>query len=98
MQPRIVKELLDEDGNVIQSFPTKVVRNVLSKQTADEMCLIMEATVDEGGGGTAKVPGYRVGGKTGTANKAKDGVLLMKLFSFIGMAPMDDPQIAIYLS
>jgi stage V sporulation protein D (sporulation-specific penicillin-binding protein) len=98
MQPRIVKELQDEDGNVIQSFPTKVVRNVLSKQTADEMCLIMEATVDEGGGGTAKVPGYRVGGKTGTANKAKGGGYSNETFSsFIGMAPMDDPQIAILL-
>ena len=98
MQPRIVKELRDSDGNVIQSFNTKVVRQVVSKKTADEMSLIMEAVVDEGGGATAKVPGYRIGGKTGTANKAKGGGYSEETFSsFIGMAPMDDPQIAILM-
>lgn len=98
MQPRIVKELRDSDGNAIQKFDTKVVRQVVSKETADEMSLIMEAVVDEGGGGTAKVPGYRIGGKTGTANKAKDGRYSDETFSsFIGMAPMDDPKIAILM-
>lgn len=98
MQPRIVKELRDSDGNVIQSFKTKVVRQVVSKKTADEMSLIMEAVVDEGGGATAKVPGYRIGGKTGTANKAKGGGYSEETFSsFIGMAPMDDPRIAILM-
>lgn len=98
MQPRIVKELRDSDGNVIQSFNTKVVRKVVSKETADEMCLIMESVVAEGGGGNAKVPGYRIGGKTGTANKAKGGGYSNETFSsFIGMAPMDDPQISILL-
>jgi stage V sporulation protein D (sporulation-specific penicillin-binding protein) len=62
------------------------------------MCLIMESVVDEGGGGTAKVPGYRVGGKTGTANKASGGGYSEQTFSsFIGMAPMDNPQIAILM-
>jgi len=98
MQPRIVKELRDENGNVIQTFDTKVVRQVVSKKTAEEMCLIMEAVVGEGGGGTAKIPGYRIGGKTGTANKVKGGVYTEETFSsFIGMAPMDDPKIAILL-
>lgn len=98
MQPRIVKELRDDDGNIIQSFDTKVIRQVISKETADEMSLIMEAVVDEGGGGTAKVPGYRIGGKTGTANKAKGGGYSEETFSsFIGMAPMDDPRIAILM-
>lgn len=98
MQPRIVKELRDDDGNVIQKFDTKVVRQVVSKKTAEEMCLIMEAVVGEGGGGTAKIPGYRIGGKTGTANKAQGGGYSEQTFSsFIGMAPMDDPQIAIIM-
>jgi len=98
MQPRIVKELRDDNGNVIQSFGTKVVRQVVSKKTAEEMCLIMEAVVDEGGGGTAKIPGYRIGGKTGTANKVRGGKYTDETFSsFIGMAPMDDPKIAILL-
>ncbi len=98
MQPRIVKELRDDDGNVIQKFDTKVVRQIISRETAEEMSLIMEAVVGEGGGGTAKIPGYRIGGKTGTANKAKGGGYSEETFSsFIGMAPMDDPQIAILL-
>ena len=98
MQPRIVKELTDSDGNVVQRFDTKVIRQVVSKKTSDEMKLIMEAVVDEGGGATAKVPGYRIGGKTGTANKAEGGGYSEETFSsFIGMAPMDDPQIAILM-
>jgi stage V sporulation protein D (sporulation-specific penicillin-binding protein) len=98
MQPRIVKELRDNDGNVIQQFDTKVIRQIISKETSEEMSLIMEAVVGEGGGGTAKIPGYRIGGKTGTANKAQGGGYSEETFSsFIGMAPMDDPQIAILM-
>lgn len=98
MKPRLVKELRDSDGNVIQSFDTQVVRQIISKQTADEMCLIMESVVGEGGGATAKIPGYRIGGKTGTANKAHNGGYSQETYSsFIGMVPMDDPQIAILM-
>ena len=98
MQPRIVKELRDDKGTVIQKFDTKVVRQVVSKKTAEEMCLIMEAVVGEGGGATAQVPGYRIGGKTGTANKAEGGGYSEETnSSFIGMAPMDDPKIAILM-
>ena len=98
MHPRLVKALLDEQGNVIESFEPKKVRQVVSKQTADEMCLIMESVVSEGGGGTAKIPGYRIGGKTGTANKVVGGVYVDDTYSsFVGMAPMDDPRLAILL-
>lgn len=96
MQPRLVKALVDEDGNTVKEFDTKVVRQTVSKSTAEEMCQIMEYVVSEGGAGTAKVEGYRVGGKTGTANKAENGGYSDETYSsFIGMAPMDDPQIAI---
>nr|HPO05415.1 penicillin-binding transpeptidase domain-containing protein [Bacillota bacterium] len=74
MEPRMVKALLDGSGTVIESFEPRIVRQVVSKQTADEMCLIMESVVSEGGGGTARVDGYRIGGKTGTANKVVNGV------------------------
>ncbi|MEL7654974.1 MAG: penicillin-binding transpeptidase domain-containing protein [Bacillota bacterium] len=98
MQPRIVKELRDDNGNVIQKFDTKVVRQVVSKKTAEEMNLIMESVVGEGGGATAKIPGYRIGGKTGTANKAAGGGYSNETYSsFIGMAPMEDPQLTILL-
>jgi stage V sporulation protein D (sporulation-specific penicillin-binding protein) len=98
MQPRIVKELKDDNGNVIQKFDTKVVRQIVSKKTADEMKTIMEAVVGEGGGAAAKIPGYRIGGKTGTANKAENGVYSNETnSSFIGMAPMEDPKVTILL-
>lgn len=98
MQPRLVKKLTDKDGKVVEEFEPKVVRQVISKQTAEDMRLIMESVVSEGGGGTAKVPGYRVGGKTGTANKPKAGGYSEETYSsFIGMAPMDDPKVAILL-
>jgi stage V sporulation protein D (sporulation-specific penicillin-binding protein) len=59
---------------------------------------MMESVVSEGGGGNAKISGYRVGGKTGTAYKVANGVYTSEVCaSFVGMAPMDDPQVAILL-
>jgi len=99
MQPRLVKALTDSNGNVVEQFDTRVIRQVVSEQTAAEMSLILEYSVSALGGGNAGVPGFRVGGKTGTANKAYGGVYLQHhvYASFIGLAPMDDPQIAILL-
>jgi len=99
LQPRFVKALVDSDGNVVEKFDTKVIRQVISEETAAEMCLIMESVVAEGGGGNAKVDGYRVGGKTGTASKVINGTYADGAYysSFVGMAPMDDPQVAILL-
>lgn len=96
LQPRYVKALTDSDGKVVREFETKVVRKVLSEDTAAEMCENMEYVVSEGGGGNAKITGMRVSGKTGTANKVENGKYGDYYYSsFIGMAPMDDPQVAI---
>lgn len=96
LEPRYVKALTDENGKVVKEYEKKEVRRVISEDTAAEMCEIMEYVVSEGGAGGAKVTGYRVGGKTGTANKVEDGKYGDNYYSsFIGMAPMDDPQIAI---
>lgn len=98
MEPRLVKGFADSQGNLIEEIAPKKIRQVVSAQTANEMCLIMESVVSEGGGGAAGVEGYRVGGKTGTANKVVGGVYVNDTFSsFIGMVPMDDPQLAILL-
>lgn len=98
MKPHLVKALLDDKGNIIEEFKPEQVRQVVSKQTADEMCLIMESVVSEGGGGTAKIPGYRIGGKSGTANKVVNGAYVNDTYSsFVGMVPMDDPELAILL-
>ena len=97
MQPRVVKELTDSDGDTVKEFETKEIRKVISSKTASEMMKIMEYVVSEGGGGNAKIAGYRIGGKTGTADKpSADGKYSSDTYSsFIGMAPMDDPQLVV---
>lgn len=97
MKPRIVKELVDDDGNVIHRFEPEMIRQVISKETANEMTLIMEQVVAEGTGKNAQVAGYRIGGKTGTADKVIDGRYVEgKVYSsFIALAPIDDPKIAV---
>ena len=96
MQPRYVKALTDSDGKVVKEYDPVVVRKVLSAKTASEMKEIMEYVVSEGGGGNAKITGYRIGGKTGTANKVENGKYGENYYSsFIGMAPMDDPKVSI---
>ena len=98
MQPRLVKGLLDQDGNLIESFEPQEVRQVISKETADEMSIIMESVVSDGGGENASVPGYRIGGKTGSAYKVLNGAYVEDTYSsFFGMVPMDDPKIAMLL-
>ncbi len=99
MQPRLVKALMDESGNVVQTYDPVKVRQVVSSQTAADMREIMESVVSEGGGGTAKIAGYHVGGKTGTAQKAVAGGYSDDAVysSFVGMAPMDDPQVAVIM-
>lgn len=96
LQPRYVKSLTDSDGKVVKEFKKKEVRRVLSEETAAEMREAMEYVVSDGGAGAAKITGYRIGGKTGTANKVEDGKYGNYYYSsFLGMAPMDDPKIAI---
>lgn len=96
LQPRYVKSLTDSDGKVVEQFETKVVRKVISEDTAAEMREAMEYVVAEGGGGNAKIPGMRIGGKTGTANKVENGKYGQYYYSsFLGLAPMDDPKVAI---
>ncbi|MDO4544593.1 MAG: penicillin-binding transpeptidase domain-containing protein [Bacillota bacterium] len=98
MQPRLVKELQDADGNTVETFDSEVVRQTVSEETAQEICDIMEYVVAEGGAGTAKVEGFRVGGKTGTANKPDPntgGYSDETYSSCIAMAPMDDPKVAV---
>lgn len=95
MKPHIVKELRDDNGNVVESFKPEVVRKVLSKDTASKMESIMEAVVTGGTGEKASVPGYRIGGKTGTADKAVKGTYQAIISSFVALAPIDDPKLTV---
>ncbi|MCH3955709.1 MAG: PASTA domain-containing protein [Eubacterium sp.] len=96
MKPRIVKKMTDSSGKTVKTFPVKKVRQVMSKKTASEMCKIMEYEVNKGSGTTVKIAGYSIGGKTGTANKAENGGYSSDTYSsFIGMAPMNNPKLAV---
>lgn len=97
MQPRIVKAYTDNKGNITEEVEPKSVRQVLSKETAQKMMEIAETVVSQGGGKTAYIPGYRIGGKTGTAQKVENGVYAQGKYvcSFVGIAPTDDPQIVV---
>ncbi|MEG1311055.1 MAG: stage V sporulation protein D [Romboutsia sp.] len=97
MQPRVVKGYTDNKGNLVEEIPPKVVRQVISKETANEVMKLAESVVTDGAGKGAYLPGYRVGGKTGTAQKVIDGRYAQGKYicSFIGIAPTDDPQIVV---
>lgn len=95
MKPKIVDKIVDSDGKVVEEIPDTEVRQVISEDTAAEMCDIMEYYVSDAGGTTAYIPGYRVGGKTGTANRVANKRYSEETnTSFVAMAPMDDPVIS----
>ncbi len=95
MKPRLVKEITDSEGNVVQEFKPQEVRNVISKQTSDTLKDILEGVVRDGTGGNAYIKGYRVAGKTGTSETLttkKDGRYIA---SFMSFAPADDPAVCV---
>lgn len=98
VQPYIVDKILDADGNIVKTTSTTIKRQVISKETSELVCQLMEAVVDGGGGQNAYVPGYRIGGKTGTSQKVSEmlesGEKRLYVASFCGVAPIDDPEIA----
>jgi len=94
MQPYIVKQVIGPDGGIIKETEPTVVRRVISEETSATVRKILESVVVEGSGRNAQIPGYRVGGKTGTAQKYVNGQPSSGslIASFIGFAPADDPQ------
>jgi len=97
MEPRLVKELIDSEGNIVKSFDPVVKRKVLSESTSKTMLEMLEQVVRDGTGTKAYIPGMRVGGKTGTAQKIIDGKYAPGKYiaSFAAVAPVDDPKIAL---
>lgn len=96
MKPHLVREIVDAQGKVIKKYEPEVVRRVISEKSARELCVILEGEVTQGTGKNAYIEGYRVGGKTGTAEKiAPGGGYLSSEYvsSFIGLAPSDNPRL-----
>ncbi len=92
--PYIVEEVLDADGNVKMRHDTTPLRQVISEDTSEEVRGILEYVVAKGTGKNGRVAGYRIGGKTGTAEKINDEVVV----SFVCFAPADDPQIIMLMT
>ena len=97
MEPYIVSEILDADGNTVLKAEPTVVRQTISEETSKIMCGLIESVVTDGTAKNAQVAGFSVGGKTGTSEKIdvldENGQpTLDKIVSFVGIAPMDDPE------
>lgn len=97
-QPHMVSRVLDENGNVIRTIDPVRMKQTVSEETSEQIKSYLYDTVSEGTGRYAKVAGYSMGGKTGTAQKSVSGAKDEDnyLVSFIGYLPADDPQLVIY--
>ncbi len=95
-QPHVVKRILDSEGNVVENIKPVVLKETVSKQTSEKIKSYLFATVSEGTGHEAKVDGYSMGGKTGTAQKLPRDAKTY-LVSFVGYVPQENPQLMIYL-
>ena len=97
LEPYIVSEVVDADGNTVLKQEPTVVRQTISKETSDTMRTLIQSVVEEGTAKYAKGAGFSIGGKTGTSEKIdvfdENGQrVLDKIVSFVGIAPMDDPE------
>ncbi|NMB44417.1 MAG: hypothetical protein GX995_09850 [Clostridiales bacterium] len=95
-EPHFVKQILNDDGHVIEDFEPEVIKKTVSKKTSDFLNSALYATVEEGTAKTAKVPGYQLAGKTGTAQKQPRSARTY-VVSFIGHVPALDPEVVIYV-
>ena len=99
--PYVVNNILEkESGNVIEHFNKKLKRKVISDETSKIMRRALENVVALGGGRSAYIDGYRIGGKTGTAQKQENGVYLVNnyIMSFMSVVPANDPKAVLYIA
>ncbi|MDO5152085.1 MAG: penicillin-binding transpeptidase domain-containing protein [Eubacteriales bacterium] len=97
LEPYIVSEIVDADGNTVMKAEPTVVRQTISKETSDTMRTLIRSVVTEGTAKNANVAGFSIGGKTGTSEKIdvfdENGQRVQdKIVSFVGIAPMEDPE------
>ena len=97
LQPYVVQEIVDANGQTVTQHETKAVRQVISKETSDIMRELILGVVETGTAKNAKIAGYAIGGKTGTSEKVSEidefgNMTEDKIVSFVGIFPMDDPQ------
>ena len=95
VQPHVVKQVLDQNNNVVENIGTTVKRQAISNETSQTMRQVLEEVVTTNGGSNAYISGFRIGGKSGTAQKLDSDDNTSYISSFVGFAPADDPQIAV---
>lgn len=96
-KPRVVKQVQNDSGDVVEEIGAEVLRETISEETSETIRSYLEETVKSGTGTKAQIPGYSIGGKTGTAEKIprnKEDYYI----SFMGFAPVDNPQLLIYVT
>lgn len=98
-QPYILDKIVKNDEIILNKEP-KIIRRVISEETSKKVCYALESVASLGTARGAYIDGYRVGGKTGTAQIAENGGYVdgKYILSFMGIAPMNDPEIMIYLA
>ncbi len=97
LEPYVVSEVQDNNGNTVLKQEPTVIRQVIKEETSQMMCQLLQSVVMEGTAKNAQVAGFSIGGKTGTSEKIdvfdENGQRVQdKIVSFVGVAPMDDPQ------
>ena len=95
-EPHVVKQIQDEDGNVIETKDPVLLRKTISSETSEQIKSYLQAVMDYGTGQNAQVEGYDIGAKTGTAEKLPRGNGKY-LLSYIGYAPQENPEVLIYV-
>ena len=101
LKPYVLKNMLEpETGNVMEHNSKTEIRRVISEDTSKIMRYALETVVALGGGKSAYIDGYRIGGKTGTAQKAVNGAYLANnyIMSFVGIVPSNDPEAVLYIA
>ncbi len=96
MKPYLVAGIVDSEGNIIKKTEPTVRRTVISEETSKTVCSMMESVVREGTGKNAYLEGYRIAGKTGTAQKLDSGSNTY-IASFVSFAPANDPKVALLI-
>lgn len=95
-QPHVVKKILDENGNTVENIEGTLLKQTVSEETSDMILGYLRGVIENGSGKKAKVDGYSMAGKTGTAQKIPRSARKY-LVSFIGSVPAENPQVAIYV-
>ena len=95
MQPYVVQRITAPDGTVLREVEPTVKRQVIQEETSATMCDLIEAVITDGTGQKAAVPGYRVGGKSGTSQKLDSDNEGARISSFVAVAPLDQPRLAV---